>query len=248
MNHQKYLLLLGGKSYLAPLPVHMDKILDVGTGTGIWAIDMADQFPAASIIGTDIAPVQPEWVPPNCQFQLDDAEQDWTFAPASFDYIHVRDMYLGIRDWAKFMRQAYDALKPGGYVELVSPHGYPTSDDNSLPDDAAFRELCTTLAKMTVKYGCDPRYCEKWQKQLEEAGFVDVTLTLHKLPSSPWPKDPILKKIGAFEYLNICEGTAGFLVNKYTEWTGKSMQDLQMMVLNLKRELALNKFHCYIPQ
>lgn len=30
------------------------RILDIGTGTGIWAVDMADRYPAAEVIGTDL--------------------------------------------------------------------------------------------------------------------------------------------------------------------------------------------------
>jgi len=39
--------------------------MDVGTGTGIWAIDMADRFPNAQVKGIDLSPIQPNWVPPN---------------------------------------------------------------------------------------------------------------------------------------------------------------------------------------
>lgn len=39
--------------------------MDVGTGTGIWAIDMADRFPNAQVKGIDFSPIQPNWVPPN---------------------------------------------------------------------------------------------------------------------------------------------------------------------------------------
>lgn len=31
---------LGGKLNLAPIPAHPQRILDIGTGTGIWAIEM----------------------------------------------------------------------------------------------------------------------------------------------------------------------------------------------------------------
>jgi hypothetical protein len=41
------------------------RILDVGTGSGIWTIDMADQYPMAEVVGTDLSPIQPSWVPPN---------------------------------------------------------------------------------------------------------------------------------------------------------------------------------------
>jgi len=41
MMHHVYSLSLGGKLHLAPLK-EPKKILDIGTGTGIWAIDMAE--------------------------------------------------------------------------------------------------------------------------------------------------------------------------------------------------------------
>ena len=40
--HHIYLLLLDGKLLLAPVEKGIQRILDVGTGTGIWAIDTAE--------------------------------------------------------------------------------------------------------------------------------------------------------------------------------------------------------------
>ena len=45
--------LADGKLHLAPIK-NPHRILDIGTGTGIWAIDMADLYPSAEVIGTDI--------------------------------------------------------------------------------------------------------------------------------------------------------------------------------------------------
>jgi methylase of polypeptide subunit release factors len=58
--HHIYNMLLGGRLYVAPLD-RPQRILDIGTGTGIWAIDIADQFPEAEVIGTDLSPIQPKW-------------------------------------------------------------------------------------------------------------------------------------------------------------------------------------------
>lgn len=41
MYHHIFLSLLGGKLYTAPLE-NPHRVLDVGTGTGIWAIDFAE--------------------------------------------------------------------------------------------------------------------------------------------------------------------------------------------------------------
>lgn len=96
LNHYKYTMIQGNELFLAPVK-EPEMILDLGTGTGIWAIEVADKLPSATVIGTDIAPVQPEWVPPNCTFQIDDVEEDWTFDGERFDYIHNRDFLHSIR-------------------------------------------------------------------------------------------------------------------------------------------------------
>jgi hypothetical protein len=35
-----------------------ETVLDIGTGTGAWAIDFADEYPKAEVIGTDLSPIQ----------------------------------------------------------------------------------------------------------------------------------------------------------------------------------------------
>ncbi|MCJ1256665.1 hypothetical protein MMC24_004489 [Lignoscripta atroalba] len=66
--------MLKGKLFLAPIK-DPKRILDIGTGTGIWAMEM----------GNDLSPIQPRWVPPNVRFEVDDVEADWTFtAPGGY--------------------------------------------------------------------------------------------------------------------------------------------------------------------
>lgn len=69
--------------------------------------DFADAFPSAEVIGTDLSDMMPSYVPPNCRFEIDDAELEWTFAPDSFDFIHLRYLMGGIGDWPRLYRQAY---------------------------------------------------------------------------------------------------------------------------------------------
>ena len=89
----------------------------MGTGTGIWAIDIADTYPSSPIFCTDISLIQPLWVPPNCSFHVEDAQLDGTFDSASLDFVHIRAMCGSISDWAKLYQQAYDVLVPHGWIE-----------------------------------------------------------------------------------------------------------------------------------
>ncbi|KAE9576893.1 hypothetical protein CGMCC3_g7299 [Colletotrichum fructicola] len=83
-NHQLWLITLDDKLGVAPpceKNATVGRVLDVGTGTGIWAIDFGDEHPEADVYGNDLSAVQPTLVPPNVKFEVDDIEDEWTYSP-----------------------------------------------------------------------------------------------------------------------------------------------------------------------
>jgi methylase of polypeptide subunit release factors len=53
LNHHLCTMLLDDQLHLAELPDDTAlRILDVGTGTGIWAMDMGDKFPNAEVVSS----------------------------------------------------------------------------------------------------------------------------------------------------------------------------------------------------
>jgi 2-polyprenyl-3-methyl-5-hydroxy-6-metoxy-1,4-benzoquinol methylase len=53
-QHYKFFILLNDQLHLSPLADTPTDILDLGTGTGVWCIDMADKYPSATVIGVDL--------------------------------------------------------------------------------------------------------------------------------------------------------------------------------------------------
>jgi methylase of polypeptide subunit release factors len=56
---------LNNKLSLAPLQKEPHHVLDLGTGTGVWAIEFALEHPTAVVIGIDLTRIQPELYVPN---------------------------------------------------------------------------------------------------------------------------------------------------------------------------------------
>jgi len=48
-QHHIFAMTFDGKLQIAPLPEKLNRVLDIGTGTGIWAIDFADENPDTQV-------------------------------------------------------------------------------------------------------------------------------------------------------------------------------------------------------
>jgi len=114
-------------------------------------------------------------VPPNCKFLVDDCNSEWVFSQR-FDLIHTRAMTAGVKDWPRLMQQAYDHLKPGGYIELqefsIVVHCTPDTAEPK-PHMVKWAEQ---MNEAVGKAGLDPVAPSKFDRQLQEAGFTNIVL------------------------------------------------------------------------
>ncbi|PVF95010.1 S-adenosyl-L-methionine-dependent methyltransferase [Serendipita vermifera] len=97
---------------LSPEPRVTKEILDLGCGTGIWALSMARQFPHARVVGVDLAPapLREDQLPPNIEFEIDDINLGLGHFAGRFDVVHMRclggglpDINQGITNAARYM-------------------------------------------------------------------------------------------------------------------------------------------------
>ncbi|KAJ0147319.1 hypothetical protein CTA2_818, partial [Colletotrichum tanaceti] len=60
MAHAMMVRAIGNRLFLAPIEKdNVHEILDIGTGTGIWAVEMGDIFENAQVTGIDLSAIQP---------------------------------------------------------------------------------------------------------------------------------------------------------------------------------------------
>ncbi|RBR11203.1 uncharacterized protein FIESC28_09087 [Fusarium coffeatum] len=248
INHQALTLLLGGKLFLAPIKDNVQKVLDVGTGTGIWAIDFADEYPEAEVIGSDLSPIQPTWVPPNVKFEIDDATLRWTWDDNTFDFIHIRYLFGAIKDWTSLFKEAYRCCAKDGWIQSAEADVHIRSDDGTT-DDLDVLKLWAKLFTEGGKLLGNSFFVQEGdlqEKGIHEAGFTDIKSIEYKFPIGGWPKDPELREVGNFVRAtleNDLEGYTLLLWKTILQWPE---DEYQVFLMEMRKFLRNRKVHPYM--
>lgn len=80
------------------------------------------------VVGLDLVPpanVTEDSVPPNCRFEVDDANLPLEHYENCFNVVHMRSSEPGINDCEGFLYEVARTLRPSGILILVT--GYPVS-------------------------------------------------------------------------------------------------------------------------
>ncbi|KAF8933535.1 hypothetical protein BGZ52_007382 [Haplosporangium bisporale] len=118
---------IGGGNAHAPLRYDINRILDSGCGLGEWTMEMAKEYPNATVYGVDINPnLFPSAqtpVPSNCLFTQSNILTRMSFPESYFDFVYQRFLYLGLTvdDWPLALKELRRVMKPGGWIELFEP-------------------------------------------------------------------------------------------------------------------------------
>ncbi|ROT35910.1 S-adenosyl-L-methionine-dependent methyltransferase [Sodiomyces alkalinus F11] len=232
--HRTFLEIFGGEVCTAPIQ-NPQKVLDIGTGIGEWAMAFSDRYPGCEVIGTDISAIQPTSVPANCFFEIDDAELEWEREADSFDLVHMRDLMGAFRDWPFIYQQAYKVLKPGGWLEIAdfdnSGSGVKSIVSN-FPPDSDMHRLAAELVTAANKSGRQRNLHHVNPVFLTDAGFVDVKITEHVIPIN------IEANEGKLWLIACVDGMEALTLRLLTQYMGWEPQKLKEACYNVARDIS----------
>ncbi|PVH69181.1 S-adenosyl-L-methionine-dependent methyltransferase [Cadophora sp. DSE1049] len=244
MQHDLFLVTLKGDLHLAPLKDQIHHALDIATGTGIWATEFAQKYPTTNVIGTDLSPIQNEYIPRNCKFEIDDIGGGWTYRNP-FDYIHGRQLHTCSGDFRSVVQKAFTALIPGGYIELQDSLPITCIDDSW--NDTAIQRWAGKMAEGAKKLGVDWTKTSKYQQWMEDTGFEDIKEVELVWPTNYWPKDRFQKGLGQLANEVLKQGLHGYSIKILTDAYGMNATEISFLLEEVEKDLNNTSIHCCVP-
>ncbi|KAG8988855.1 hypothetical protein FRB94_002181 [Tulasnella sp. JGI-2019a] len=191
---------------LAVRPGYTPTILDIGTGSGIWPIEMAREFPHAQVLGVDlVSPVFTMGLPPNCRFISHDVNDGLDQFGMTFDFVNIRCVDQGITSYHDLVSAIAKILRPGGifhslggncdtYDEQFGPVTTKNEDEPGFSWTAKlFHAFYGAVLRRSPAISDVPGM-PSWLKEMncwEDCGGDEV-----RLPYGPWEQDVHEKLVG----------------------------------------------------
>lgn len=243
ITHQAFLSILDGQLTLIHNPQHIKRILDIGTGTGEWAVAMGERFPNADIIATDIGVYQGTDVPQNVFLEVDDAEEEWTYTEP-FDLIHIRGLAGAFRDWSTIYASVYKHLRLGGYFEIADFGTISLKD--SVPDSYAsiFNGACQSAAEKAER---SLGLGHLKRSLVEGAGLSVVRSKVFDVPLGTWSPDPRKSVAGKMTMISVLEGLEATSLRLLTREMNWKEEDVKDLCAKVKEEVTKPGNRAFVP-
>lgn len=182
-------------------------------------------------------------VPPNCRFEIDDADDEWTFG-TRFDFIHARAMCSCFSDHKNVIQSCYDALQPGGWCEWQDM-SFPFRHMGPVPEDTTVVHWTELICEAAVKINRPWSNVERYKQYFEEVGFENIVERRFYWPVGPWAKGDYYKSLAAYFLEDIKKGMEPISM-KLLPILGWSKEEIQVLLAKVRQDLAKPNIHAYL--
>jgi SAM-dependent methyltransferase len=191
LDFQHYLLRAGLRGNFIAGVENPQSILDIGAGSGRWAMEVAAAFPRAQVIGLDLVPPAVDDArilgngldkrPDNYAFTPGNVLEGLPFADNTFDFTHQRLLITAIpqEQWPVVLGELARVTRPGGWIELAEC-GVPEEGGPGLMG------LWGTWIQFCARRNVDFTLGHTVGQMLQKAGLSDVRQHPLYFPMGDW--------------------------------------------------------------
>lgn len=184
-----------GTNHLAPIG-EPRTVLDVGTGTGQWAIEISKEFPEALVVGVDQAHEAVRHTAEGYDYVRVNLLRGLPFGDGAFEYVHQRLLRAGIpaAAWPGAVAELARVTAPGGLVEVGESGEYW---GNAGPAATRFFGL---MRELGARFGMDTQGPPGLgvPRMLAEAGLDEIGERQVTVPIGEWGG-----RVGSFNASNL---------------------------------------------
>jgi len=163
--------LLRGSYYTSIQENKIQKIIELGSvAGGNLATELAFNVPDATVISIRNSPGANTRCPPNLTIYLDNAQEPWHSDYHGADCVFGRDLAFCFKSPRAVIEEAYNALNPGGSIELHDLL-FPWK---GLDETSDFNIWMQSVLKGAKNLGHDLQSASNYETWLKEVGFEAI--------------------------------------------------------------------------
>ncbi|KAF7548281.1 hypothetical protein G7046_g8731 [Stylonectria norvegica] len=269
--HKVFLVARQNKPFHVPIMRQVPKIIDLGTGTSIWAINLAEEyvlsvgvllrrrivltgyryFREGQIMVVDLNQIQPPLIPVGIVPQQYDIEEPtWDALWTDCDFIHIRMLLGSIQTdlWPQVYRNVFEHLAPGiGHMEHVEIDWTPRwDDDNNKPENSAFKEWAELFYTGMDEFNRTARIRSYETRQMiEAAGFTEFKEEVIKAYVCPWSQDRRIRELARWFNLGLSHSLESLSFMPLIEKHGMKYEEVRELCKKVKNEICVLRYHTY---
>jgi hypothetical protein len=162
-----------------------------------------------------------------------------------FDFIHMRGMMTCFSNPRSILAKAYDALLPGGYLEMQDSVFPMHCHDSTLAGTAldTWGKACVEAAAKIGRPWTNTPYYRGW---MEELGFEDVKEKIFEVPTSTWPKGAKQKELGLWWQADLLDAL-GATMRVLTKGLGWNTMEVERLLVDVRKDIKNRGVHAYMP-